>query len=403
MTFKSRGFIFMWLLLLARNSLTSGQNHSLTAVTMQQVSSISEQAESHGVTSFTRSDVTPTDIATATQTATNIQINSQAAVTTTPFDAPLSDLNTTAQEATTARFATVKAEITQTLNSTEPSTTAPPLSSSTPTSDIETTSEFMKDRTTDASTNLSQFSKATGTPTKEDKTHGTSSSGTVVASTAWHKTSVVTPFILKTKPKKKQDAANDKAKPQQGSNHGNAVAGIIGGALLLMMVAFVGIYMKKRKMQKQQITTTDWAGPSPFLEAGGNGDQATRRSSNRISLNSFLPQRLSKRLSLLQETDEELEDMTPGITFGGNYQENLDHQMLDGDKVQESNGKAAAVTEKKEMEDKMEAGEDKVSQTSDKIQSTNNNTEAAKLDQNQPEKLSKEMENAPNNVDNGLK
>ncbi|XP_061576171.1 mucin-2-like [Cololabis saira] len=100
------------------------------------------------------------------------------------------------------------------------------------------------------------------------------------------------------------------------TSHGKVVAGLIGGALLVMMLGFLVIYMRKRRLQKQQITSTDWAGPSPFLAGGANDNQASLRSSNRISLSSFLPQRLSKRLSLLPEADEELLDVSPGGTFG---------------------------------------------------------------------------------------
>lgn len=83
-----------------------------------------------------------------------------------------------------------------------------------------------------------------------------------------------------------------------------------------MVIGFLVIYIKKRKLQKQQISTTNWAGPTPFLESGADNGQVTLRSSNRISISSFLPQRLSKRLSLLPEVGEEMEDITVGSTFG---------------------------------------------------------------------------------------
>lgn len=127
-------------------------------------------------------------------------------------------------------------------------------------------------------------------------------------------------FIHITRAKKRPDPPEDKS--NVGGHHGKVVAWIIGGALVLMMVGFLAIFIQKRKIQKQQISTTDWAGPSPFLEGEANNGPAMLRSSNRISLSSFLPQRLSKRLSLLPETDEELEDITPGTTFGDKHHAN---------------------------------------------------------------------------------
>lgn len=114
------------------------------------------------------------------------------------------------------------------------------------------------------------------------------------------------------KPNKKPDPPRKK----QETSNGKIVAGIIGGALVLMMIGFLVIYVKKQKLQKQQISTTNWAGPTPFLESGADDSQVTLRSSNRISISSFLPQRLSKRLSLLPEIGEEMEDITAGSTFG---------------------------------------------------------------------------------------
>uniref|UniRef100_A0A8C6T036 Uncharacterized protein n=1 Tax=Neogobius melanostomus TaxID=47308 RepID=A0A8C6T036_9GOBI len=103
--------------------------------------------------------------------------------------------------------------------------------------------------------------------------------------------------------------------------NGKIVAGLIGGALLAMIVGFLVILYKRQKLKQHQISTTEWAGPTPFLEpGGGDGDNGhvTLRSASRISLTSFLPQRLSKRLSLLAESAEEMQDMqemTAGTTF----------------------------------------------------------------------------------------
>lgn len=99
-----------------------------------------------------------------------------------------------------------------------------------------------------------------------------------------------------------------------GANHGVVVAWVIGGALLLMMLAFLVIYVKKRKLVEEQTTAKNWAGPSPFIEGGDCDAQEKPRPSNRISISSFLPQR--RKLSLLPEADEEMEDINPGTTFG---------------------------------------------------------------------------------------
>lgn len=106
----------------------------------------------------------------------------------------------------------------------------------------------------------------------------------------------------------------------------------------MMILGFLLIYMKKRGFQKQQITTTDWAGPSPFLDGGANSDPITLRPSNRISLSSFLPQRLSKRLSLLPEVSEEMQDMSPG----GKPQGSTFGQGDNAKDEKDTNGSAAA-------------------------------------------------------------
>ncbi|XP_031694185.1 mucin-5B-like [Anarrhichthys ocellatus] len=140
----------------------------------------------------------------------------------------------------------------------------------------------------------------------------------------------------------KERRPGGKEKPAKGSNHSKAVAGVIGGALVVMMVGFLLIYIKKRKLQKQQITTGDWAGPSPFLEGGANNGQVTMRPSNRTSLSSFLTQRLSKRLSTLPDAGEELEDLTPASTFGGEHKGSLFGREAGG-----SDGTAGDVPETK--------------------------------------------------------
>lgn len=195
-----------------------------------------------------------------------------------------------------------------TSQSTNPTTTtsspSPELSSSTQDLGTGRTSQW-----TSVSTHL--ISTASPSTTLNDKSTSTSSTRSYTTKTL---------FTHITRAKRRLDPPEDKS--TVGGYHGKVVAWIIGGALVLMMVGFLAIFIKKRKIQKQQISTTDWAGPSPFLEGGANNAPELLRSSNRISLSSFLPQRLSKRLSLLPETDEELEDMTPGTTFGDKHRAN---------------------------------------------------------------------------------
>lgn len=119
------------------------------------------------------------------------------------------------------------------------------------------------------------------------------------------------------KPPKKKAAPGKKAK----SNSGAVVGWLIGSTLVLMMLSFLVIYFKKRKLNQQQISTKNWAGPSPFIESGQDDGPDGARSSHRVSLSSFLPQRMSRRLSLLQEAEEEMEDISPGTTFGDRHQE----------------------------------------------------------------------------------
>ncbi|MEQ2270000.1 hypothetical protein XENORESO_013512 [Xenotaenia resolanae] len=104
----------------------------------------------------------------------------------------------------------------------------------------------------------------------------------------------------------------NKAK-KKDSHHAKVVAAIIGAALSLMIVGFLLIYIHKQRLQKQQ-TTMNWAGPSPFLEGTANNGDVVLRSSNHISFTSFLPHRLSRRFSLLPETNE-MKEITLGATI----------------------------------------------------------------------------------------
>lgn len=188
------------------------------------------------------------------------------------------------------------------------------------------------------------------------------------------------------------------------TNHGKVVAGLIGGSLLVMMVGFLIIFIKKRKLQKQQVSTTDWAGPSPFLEGGANNGQVTMRPPNRISVASFLPARLSKRLSLLPETDEELEDMTQVTTFGEKNKGTTFGRTVNGNDGPESNGTNAVFPEMKTTVDIAETAENCVSavslQTNNPV-STNNSIPRQDLSANQSNQ-SEVMENMPEQMNNAL-
>uniref|UniRef100_A0A3B4YKL0 Uncharacterized protein n=1 Tax=Seriola lalandi dorsalis TaxID=1841481 RepID=A0A3B4YKL0_SERLL len=320
--------------------------------------------------------------------------------TTTPSRKPpttssntFSSVNQTAATPTSSILSLLNSS---TVGAKQPTTTRVPpiLSSSTQSPDTGS------DRMTPASTQLI----LTVTPSAKPAVKSTSTSpvtgGDATHPTASYKTSLATSktsFISITRAKKRQDPP--KEKPNRGVSHGKAVAWIIGGALVLMMVGFLVIFIKKRKLQKQQITTTDWAGPSPFLEDGADNGFVTLRPSNRISLSSFLPQRLSKRLSLLPETEEELEDMTPGTTFGEKRQGNTSGQQLDGSTVPESNGTAADVPGMKSTGDVPETVE--TSPQNWFLLSTENNSEVANLSPN-PHPPSGVVDNATAQQNDGM-
>ncbi|XP_017163717.1 protein EVI2B-like isoform X5 [Poecilia reticulata] len=124
----------------------------------------------------------------------------------------------------------------------------------------------------------------------------------------------------------------DKAE-KNGSQHGKVVAAIIGSMLSLMIVGFLLICISKQRLQKKQ-TTTSWAGPSPLLDGEANNGNAVLGSSNRISLTSFLPHRLSKTFSLLPETNE-MTDITSRATLEEKHQRSTFGQAIDRNDAQE--------------------------------------------------------------------
>lgn len=167
-------------------------------------------------------------------------------------------------------------------------------------------------------------------------------------------------------------------KTRNQTNHSKVVAGVIGGALSLMVVGFLVIYMKKHKLQQKQLTTTEWAGPSPFLESDDDNGKVIPRSSSRISLSSFLPHRLSKRLSLLPEKDEELQDMTPSATFGGKYQE-----IISGQSEDKKDDQSVSIVEVSEKNREGEGAE--TNRVSENSSEKNGNLNMNQVEADQPE------------------
>ncbi|XP_029302500.1 putative GPI-anchored protein pfl2 [Cottoperca gobio] len=370
MAINSVSLMFIWLLpLTASSAVTSGQNNNFTNVmtgtqskfthdqlTTQEVSSWNPLSEVPGrkATQSVQSDVNPTKEATKPSTKLSLQTalttpsqtflpGSQTAAT--PTNSSSSQLNSStvgmkSNTETQSRVTTTATTVVTSHASFSTTTTPSMLSSS-------TQRQFTSDIMTRSSQSTNSIS-TTITSTEPVENKSTSSSlvrgGDATQSTGLYKTlmsTINTPIIHITKAKERPDPQEKNGKSDKGTSHSRAVAGLIGGALVLMMVGFLVIYIKKRKLQRQKITTGDWAGLSPFLEGGA----VTLRSSNQISLSSFLPQRLSKRLSFLPETENELEEMIPGNTFGNKQQGTTFGQEVAGNDVHESNWTAVVVPE----------------------------------------------------------
>ncbi|XP_067222205.1 protein EVI2B [Chanodichthys erythropterus] len=139
----------------------------------------------------------------------------------------------------------------------------------------------------------------------------------------------------------------------QQANPGPAVAAVIGTTFVLMFIVILFILLRKRKMQRKRLENPEWAGPSPFLDGDvqpnlPNTDESetiNRQSFNQVSISRYLPQRLSKHLTLGRNTSEEvlMGDILQGSTFG----------RQNPDEVQAPNGKPTVAqdsTEKKENE-----------------------------------------------------
>ncbi|XP_071328156.1 protein EVI2B-like [Trachinotus anak] len=397
---------FIWLLPLTANSMvTSGQNQDFTDVRMRREVTGSEftqghltaqeaEVSGHYITPSLTANIEPSEERTTnpssepslrttptTSSMTFSPVNQRAA---TPTNSTLSQLNSSTVGADLQPKVTTSTATVVTSQATNPTTTTrvpPILSTSTQSPDTGKTStpQWTSEKITHPSTQL----VSTGTSSTKPADKSTSTSP-VTGGDARPSTGSTKPPLVTTKTTSNHKTRRDQQKENANKegNHSKVAAGIIGGALTLMMVGFLVIFIKKRKLLKKQITTTDWAGPSPFLDGGADNGQVTLRSSNRISFSSFLPQRLSKRLSLLPETDEELEDMTPATTFGDKNQGNTFGQQADGNNVQESNGTAAAVPEMKSTGDVPQTVENSGSVTSSQtnhLLSTDNNQEAANL------------------------
>ncbi|KAG7470547.1 hypothetical protein MATL_G00115030 [Megalops atlanticus] len=137
---------------------------------------------------------------------------------------------------------------------------------------------------------------------------------------------------------RRRPPAPPKPPEQEKSGAGRAVGIIVGLTLILMLLGIAFILLRKRRTQRRQLNDPTWAGPSPFLDGGaqpqlpGSDDEGgdLLKDSKRISLVGILPRRLSKRLSLLKESDEEvlMGEIPSGSTFG----------RVQEDEVKSSNG-----------------------------------------------------------------
>ncbi|XP_036929520.1 cell wall protein DAN4 [Acanthopagrus latus] len=345
--------IFICLLPKTASTVTSGQNQSFTNVmtgglTRQGTSSSNQLSEVAGRGITQSIIVNPTAEKTTKPMTESLHTSPSKTASTTPSQTSTPNIQTapTLISSSLSQFNSSTEDMKPTTEVSilttvvfRSSTKHSILRSSTPSQDTGKTvaSQFTIDKLPYPSTGLTQPTDLILTTTTSTKTDEHKSTSTSPATGLY---TTKKPFIHSTKAKKRQDSPY-----VNRTNHSKAVAGLIGGALVLMTVGFLLIYVKKRKLQRQQIKTTDWAGPSPFLESGADNGQVTLRSSNRISFSSFLPLRLSKRLSLLPETDEELKDIRLGTTFGDEHGKGMSGQEEDGNDGQDSNRSAVVVIE----------------------------------------------------------
>lgn len=365
---------FIWLLPLTANSAgTSDQTQVFHNVT---TTAITQEFFTHNKPSSTE-EITATKTTQQSRQTTHPNVILPTAQTAAPTSSLLPRLKKTSMGSSTKVQSTVITSAmpgltSQASNLTESTSAHLVPSSSTQSREKRLSTQVMRQSPhpstfSPESTNVISTTHTSTTPNEEKSESKSPATGDgVKQSTDSYKTSI--PSIHIAKERKRQDAS-EKNERSQKNNHAKVVSGLIGGSLLLMMVGFLVIYIKKRMLRKQQVTTTDWAGPSPFLEGGADNGQVKLRSSNRISLATFLPQRLSKRLSLLPETDEELKDMTLATTFGDKNHGTTFGQADDGKAGPESNETTAVVPQMKHTGDALETPEISVLASS---QQTNN-------------------------------
>nr|XP_043889008.1 endochitinase A [Solea senegalensis]XP_043889009.1 endochitinase A [Solea senegalensis]XP_043889010.1 endochitinase A [Solea senegalensis] len=361
MTIHSFNLFFIWLLPVTAGGALTTPHHNFTDVTTGNVTAnqfetsraTTQETSSSNVLIITPSITVPTEVRSKpllkmaqTQTA-----NPTNSTWSQLKSSPTEVMSTTDGQFQVPKSTTVTVVTNRASNPT--STTIPPASSSF-TQSQSTGSTIKGEENTHGSTQLTS-TLATSAVTDGDPIKPSSSYRPSPAAT---KISII--HILSTK-------KSTTTKSSKGTNHTNAVAGIIGGALVLMMVGFLVIFIKKHRDQKHQMTTTDWAGPTPFLQDGVDTGNVELRSTNHIFMSSFLPQRLSKRLSMFTQTQQELEDMTPG-TFGDKHQGDTSFHQVDGCEVKESKETAApSVLEIKSTEDVAETVPVPSSQTNSQV------------------------------------
>lgn len=339
--------VFMGLLsLIAGSAVTLNQDH--TSPSLNEWRSTDHEASAFIATSATA------DVQTPSVAAVRVDDTTQGA--TTPrrglhFAASTMSTNATAMRTTIEP----QSEDTSPPSSMVPNQNSDPSSAASwmPTSSDQTQSTKLNvESTTDnqTPTSPSQSTEFFSTPpmqTEPVKDESTTTNPSVTADDS-AKTSPFTTkkmIVLATEVKKQKNPPQDNSK--KSDTPGIIVASIIGGALAMMIIGFIVIFIRSKKYKQQQVQTKDWAGPSPFLENNTNNGHVSLTSSNRISFSSILPQRLSRKLSLLPEEDQELDDIMTGTTFGGKKEA----QFLATDQAEkESNGTAAAAAEEVEIE-----------------------------------------------------
>lgn len=362
-----QSLVLMWLVLLtAGSTVTLGQGHTLTKETSPW------RSEEHEASTFK-----------ATSDVADISEPSVAAV---KVDEPMSESATPLQQRPQFAVSTMSINITTSLNnsalmlpneSTESTTAAtkPQFEDTAPTTNLltnQTSDSSSAVTSTPMSPDQNQSTEQNAVSTSDNQTSTSPSRSTEFLLTSPMTIKPVTDESTRTNPsvahtddlhstlplttkkipirttgtKKGKDPPEDNSKKKD--SHATIVASIIGGALIIMIIGFIAIFFRKQKSKQQHVLTKDWAGPSPFLENSTENSHANFMLSNRISVSSFLPQRLSRKLSLLPEEDQELDEIMTGATFGGKRDERsfLASEQAENS-LQESNGTAAAMPEVK--------------------------------------------------------